>query len=58
MKIRELIEILQDCCDQDADVVNADYEDIYVVKEETTHGFRNGTKHSTKHIILEFEKAF
>ena len=53
MKVRELIEVLLDC-DKELDVVNANYEDASVVKEEVVHGVRDGSKTATKHVILEF----
>ena len=54
MKVKELIDLLLDC-DKDLDVVNSNYEDICVVKEETVHSSRDGNKQSTCHVILEFD---
>lgn len=53
MKVRELIDLLLEC-DKDLDVVNFQYEDSTTVKEETVHSSRDGEKHSTRHVILEF----
>lgn len=54
MKVKDLIEILLDC-DQQLDVVNSHYNDVYVVKEETVHHARNnGEKTAASHVILEF----
>ena len=53
MKVKELIDLLLDC-DKDLDVVNADYDDVIVVKEESVHGVRDGVKATTKHVIIEF----
>lgn len=53
MKVKDLIEILLDC-DKELDVVNANYEDVYVVKEETVHHAKEGGKTSARHVILEF----
>jgi hypothetical protein len=54
MKVKDLIEILLDC-DQQLDVVNSHYEDVYSVKEETVRNVRgNGEKTAASHVILEF----
>lgn len=53
MKVKELIDLLLDC-DKELDVVNYQYEDSCTVKEEVVHNMRNGTKSSTRHVILEF----
>lgn len=60
MKVKELIDLLLDC-DKELDVVNYQYADMRVVKEETVHTYRedgkgavNGGKNSTRHVILEF----
>ena len=60
MKVKDLIELLLDC-DKELDVIDANYMDLCVVKEETVHSFKedskgavNGGKQSTKHLILEF----
>jgi len=53
MKVKELIDLLLDC-DKELDVVNYQYEDSCTVKEEVVHNIRNGSKNSTRHVILEF----
>lgn len=53
MKVKDLIDLLLEC-DKDLDVVNFRYEDSTTVKEETVHTARDGEKHSTRHVILEF----
>ena len=53
MKVKELIDLLLEC-DKDLDVVNPNYEDVYVVKEETVHHASEGNKTSARHVILEF----
>lgn len=61
MKVKDLIDLLLDC-DKELDVVNYQYADMSVVKEETIHTIRedgkgtvNGGKKSTRHVILEFD---
>ena len=53
MKVKDLIEVLLDC-DKELDVVNSDYEDVYVVKEETVLRANDGNKTTARHVILEF----
>lgn len=53
MKVKDLIELLLSC-DKELDVVNANYEDAIVVKEQTVHSIRNEKKSSTKYAIVEF----
>lgn len=57
MKVKELMEILVDC-DKDLDIVNSDFQDLSVVKEETIHNHRNGNKSSNRHLILEYDVEF
>lgn len=53
MTVKDLIDILTDC-DPDLDVVNSNYEDVVLVREETVRTVRDGKKNATTHLILEF----
>lgn len=57
MKVKDLITLLLDC-DPELEVVNTDYEDVYVVKEESVHSIRDGEKHTGNHVILEFSGEY
>lgn len=61
MKVKDLIEVLLDC-DKELDVVNSEYEDVYVVMEQTVHTIKesekgataNSGKHTARHVVLQF----
>lgn len=54
MKVKELIDLLLDC-DKELDVINYQYSDCHVVKEEAVHSMRDGNKTKARHVILEFD---
>ena len=53
MTVKELIDVLSDC-DPDLDVLNRNYDNLVLVREETVRTVRDGKKNATASLILEF----